>query len=131
MSLIKCPECGKEVSDKSQNCIHCGYPINSHKVIMENINGVDYDVSFLADMSLSQWEKLGKMLEITGNDFENAMKAKEIVLKYHPTKTVEESRKPHCPTCQSTNLKKFQPHLKRVQFLCGGYYPKSQKNMAL
>lgn len=25
--LIKCPECGKEVSDKSKNCINCGYPI--------------------------------------------------------------------------------------------------------
>jgi ribosomal protein L37E len=27
MALIKCPECGKEVSDRSDQCIHCGYPI--------------------------------------------------------------------------------------------------------
>ena len=27
MALIKCPECGKEISDKSSACIHCGYPI--------------------------------------------------------------------------------------------------------
>lgn len=27
MALIKCPECGKEISDKSTNCIHCGYPL--------------------------------------------------------------------------------------------------------
>lgn len=27
MALIKCPECGKEVSDKAQNCINCGCPI--------------------------------------------------------------------------------------------------------
>jgi hypothetical protein len=25
--LIKCPECGKEVSDQSEACIHCGYPL--------------------------------------------------------------------------------------------------------
>ena len=25
--LIKCPECGKEVSDQSKVCIHCGYPL--------------------------------------------------------------------------------------------------------
>lgn len=25
MPLIKCPECGKEVSDTSDVCIHCGY----------------------------------------------------------------------------------------------------------
>ena len=27
MSLVKCPECGQMVSDKSPNCIHCGAPI--------------------------------------------------------------------------------------------------------
>ncbi len=27
MALIKCPECGKEISDKAPACIHCGYPL--------------------------------------------------------------------------------------------------------
>lgn len=27
MALIKCPECGRDVSDKAAVCIHCGYPI--------------------------------------------------------------------------------------------------------
>lgn len=27
MALIKCPECNKEISDKAEVCIHCGYPI--------------------------------------------------------------------------------------------------------
>lgn len=25
MALIKCPECGREISDTAKNCIHCGY----------------------------------------------------------------------------------------------------------
>ncbi len=25
MALINCPECGKEISDQSDSCIHCGY----------------------------------------------------------------------------------------------------------
>jgi len=29
MALIKCAECGKEISDKSKKCIHCGNPIVS------------------------------------------------------------------------------------------------------
>ena len=33
MALIKCPECGKEISDKASACIHCGYPISN---IIEN-----------------------------------------------------------------------------------------------
>lgn len=27
MALIKCPECGKEISDKAVACIHCGCPL--------------------------------------------------------------------------------------------------------
>lgn len=27
MALIKCPECGNQVSDKSSECVHCGFPI--------------------------------------------------------------------------------------------------------
>ena len=28
MALIKCPECGKEISNKAPSCIHCGFPIS-------------------------------------------------------------------------------------------------------
>ena len=43
MALINCPECGKEISDKAKNCIHCGYPLDSVKsenipVVTENSN---------------------------------------------------------------------------------------------
>lgn len=27
MTLITCPECGKEISDQAQVCVNCGYPI--------------------------------------------------------------------------------------------------------
>lgn len=43
MALIKCPECGKEISDKAEKCIHCGCPIMTNfeqeeegKVIVQN-----------------------------------------------------------------------------------------------
>jgi len=28
MALIKCHECGKEISDKANGCLHCGAPAN-------------------------------------------------------------------------------------------------------
>lgn len=31
MALVFCAECGKEISDKSENCIHCGFPIAREK----------------------------------------------------------------------------------------------------
>ena len=46
MALIRCPECGKEISDKAEACPNCGYPIaglgkakrttNEYAVILEN-----------------------------------------------------------------------------------------------
>jgi magnesium-transporting ATPase (P-type) len=35
MALIKCEDCGQEVSEKSKRCIHCGSP-NSHKLQITN-----------------------------------------------------------------------------------------------
>ena len=37
MALIKCPECGKEVSDKAEICIHCGYPLARFKDMTEEL----------------------------------------------------------------------------------------------
>lgn len=37
MSLIKCPECGKEVSDKAPACIHCGYPLQNQQPIIPDV----------------------------------------------------------------------------------------------
>ncbi len=30
MALIKCPECGKDVSDTAPSCIHCGFSLAEH-----------------------------------------------------------------------------------------------------
>ena len=40
MALIKCPECGKEISDKAVSCPHCGFPISKEEVkdINEMVN---------------------------------------------------------------------------------------------
>lgn len=37
MALIKCPECGTEISDQTQACIKCGHPIQT--ILNQNVNG--------------------------------------------------------------------------------------------
>ncbi|MCI8609460.1 MAG: zinc-ribbon domain-containing protein [Firmicutes bacterium] len=37
MALIHCPECGKEISDKSTCCIHCGYPLKEEELEARNV----------------------------------------------------------------------------------------------
>ena len=39
MALIKCPECGKEVSNQTDKCINCGYPF-SKLVSTDSMNTV-------------------------------------------------------------------------------------------
>ena len=38
MALMKCPECGKEISDQAKACIFCGYPIPKVKPFAPNNN---------------------------------------------------------------------------------------------
>lgn len=40
MSLIKCPECDKEISSNAANCPHCGNPF-SHEIRCPNCNSGD------------------------------------------------------------------------------------------
>lgn len=35
MALIKCPECGNKISDKSDECVHCGFPIGEIPTIVK------------------------------------------------------------------------------------------------
>ncbi len=39
MALIKCPECGKDISDKAVRCVNCGYELkNLNTTYMDNTN---------------------------------------------------------------------------------------------
>lgn len=52
MALIKCPECGKEISDKAASCPNCGLPISARNESAQyreinsecEINGVRFDI---------------------------------------------------------------------------------------
>ena len=47
MALIKCPECGKEVSDSAKSCPHCGYPLDKEQPIKQEV--VDEPKKFSSD----------------------------------------------------------------------------------
>ncbi len=66
--LISCPECGKQISDLSEKCIHCGYPIKQVNENIININGKDYDftdiLSIIKNDELSDAACIGKMSDM-------------------------------------------------------------------
>lgn len=47
MSMIKCPECNNMISDKSKQCIHCGFPLPTFEEVPDGfclIDGVPRDL---------------------------------------------------------------------------------------
>jgi len=79
MSLIKCNECGKEISDKAETCPNCGCPIELTKKredIIFNINNINVNMDEI--MKLSNYDKFHaskKIVELTQIDKKIANKA--------------------------------------------------------
>lgn len=144
MALIKCPECGKEVSDKSKVCIHCGYPLVNLECV---INGKIYDLSNAMAILLSGDILLGikEIREKTLLELSDAKKlADEIrstkqipdtfVPKYLP-KTQEEVSKSTvnqqsitCPYCKSTDTKKITVTSKAIHTAVFGLFSLSRNS---
>lgn len=67
MALIKCPECGKEISDKAKSCIHCGCPLaemitsGTVRIKMPN-NIVEGWVGLFSSRDASVTDSKGKVL---------------------------------------------------------------------
>lgn len=36
MTLVKCSECGQDISDQALNCPHCGLPLISQEIEKDN-----------------------------------------------------------------------------------------------
>jgi hypothetical protein len=51
MSLISCPECKKEISDKAFDCPHCGRPLHKR------------DADLLTEQFVGSWSNVGKLLK--------------------------------------------------------------------
>lgn len=65
--LIKCPDCGKEISDQAHNCIHCGRPIKQKKSRLTTVQGVALLAMLLAGFIASA---IGVFLYVDCMEFE-------------------------------------------------------------
>lgn len=125
--LIKCPECGREVSDKSQICIHCGYPLQQTTGSnICKINGVEYDLSEIYKRIIKH-KQSGGINDIYNNSvykaiFNDMFKLTHLkrsaylcdmiyndekVPEIFSGETIEPPSKLRCPYCKSTNVKKI------------------------
>lgn len=72
MSLLKCPECGKDVSDRAGICVHCGYPLD--ELYVKSSPRDDESADFKVDGCLSTEDDSSKdkVDEIDPEEFEKA-----------------------------------------------------------
>jgi hypothetical protein len=52
MSLIKCSECGKEISDKAKTCPHCGAPVEASEIEKPETTTVNTEKTDVSDVSI-------------------------------------------------------------------------------
>ncbi len=71
MALIKCPECGKQVSDKSPACIHCGCPIQAEQTILKS-NLKKVVIPSFSEFSSQKIPAIKVVREVTGLELAEA-----------------------------------------------------------
>lgn len=122
MALIKCTECGKEFSEHAECCPNCGCPMSVIKEqykmqkIMKEPVVKEYATRFKCDkcgstkfhlviMSPYLWGECSECKR-TCSVIRKLTDAEYVIEKYK-MKAADDAKKPHCPFCNSTNLKKI------------------------
>lgn len=114
MALINCPECGKEISNKVEKCIHCGYPLSLDdrfgKLPLEynepcpKCNSINWD-NICKDTGRVLCNTCFKLISLSP-EREQAYfaKKKAIEEEQKQIKRQQEANKPKCPRCGSTEI---------------------------
>lgn len=120
--LIKCPECGKEISDRCVQCIHCGYPLiktktesNTNKLTNSPCPVCGNTDHILSDSHSEECPCCGYIFNITEDELK---KQRGLCIKINT---------PKCPTCGSTNIKKISSTTKVTNTVLFGIFGNKRK----
>lgn len=117
MSLVKCPECNKRISDQAKACPNCGYPVNQIDETSVQLKKEDNRKLFTINVYTSQdqaWDPT-----IFAKVFaENEEEAKKVLISKLKTEDVKDTDKYEfrikestsiikCPKCNKENLYKL------------------------
>lgn len=125
MALIKCPECGKDISSLSEKCINCGFPLKDmHKSGVCVIGGKSHDLSLIRDRLLAAdlgnkeetnaivWDlyhAVGSISIYAASALaKEILNTKSVPASYDGSHLTVRSKtddgRLHCPRCDSTNV---------------------------
>lgn len=115
MALINCPECGNLISDQSEVCIHCGFPMKNirNDVSTISVNGIKYDFTEILNCIKREIKPPALCIrDISDTCNVPIYEAKEIYFKLKNNELLKEincesknqSNIPKCPKCGSTAI---------------------------
>lgn len=83
MSLINCPDCGKEVSDRANACIHCGCPL-SMELNQKEDNYTGFYKVVLTEIGKNYVKTIGFVRELAGYSLKEAKETIDNVINNTP-----------------------------------------------
>ena len=105
MSLVKCPECGKEISDKSNTCIHCGYPIEQDIIQNKYDEAKKIPCENCGNISWYQFENSGELFCTKCKTFYIVdQKQHNEYIHKKQQQAAQDTNKPRCPRCGCTEI---------------------------
>lgn len=136
--LIKCPECKKEISDRSNMCIHCGFPMNKMKNGICIINNTPYDFMIVLN-KIQNNEPIGLVIrtirDICNMSLSDSKKLYDYIIENHTIPEsfeceiiINQSNQPKCPTCGSTNIEKISVSKKAFGGFLFGVFSSDVRN---
>ncbi len=112
MALLKCPECGKEVSEYADACPNCGCPMSKIQELLAEESDPAQDqpptggYSFINNESSPTVQQTAQTQGYAANNQEE-----------RPQVNI-----PRCPTCGSTNIEKIKTSSKVLNAALFGFY---------
>lgn len=118
MALIKCPECGREISDKALSCPGCGFPVETVRKerIEKNVTIVN-PLDLARKYPENKADAINEYMIATGADEQEAIEVMDIA--YGSRECAEfqgvyrytlfgEKQEVYCPRCGSANCSYYQ-----------------------
>lgn len=146
MALIKCSECGKEISDKAASCPGCGCPVEVEKG-EESKSDLEKLADEICSRNADRVKAIKELREATGMDLKSAMDIMDLRYKGATSnqeaekrkeerklekkerrdafydwceKTRADARTPKCPKCKSTSITYTNKKLSIGRAVVGG-----------
>lgn len=119
--LIKCPECGREVSSQAKACIHCGYPMQQVPTAQKSIPAVPS----VKRAPVKRCSKCGAVFPADDEACPTCGKSGgKVIDEQSVSKPVADKPAPtiKCPTCGSTDVERVSVIAKAVNVWAFGLF---------